>query len=298
MHHVLFVGNGVNRLSKTGPSWCSVIRDLADYVDKTNLIMDHVNEKPFTLVFEEIFFRSARARDIKETELKKRTADLINSIQPNHFHSMIVESGVRHIITTNYDYNLENSVSLRFEEANLSRETKYSLFRRRKAHDISIWHVHGESDAPNTLMLSHEHYTGAVQKMRGYLTSGRRLRKTTKSPFLVGDMSFDIGDGVFSWLDVFLRDEVHILGFSMDYTEIELWWLLSFKERLRLSGRNVGKTFFHQFGPKHTVKEKAKEAILESFGVEVRRDPKYQQSYEAAYQAFFDDYGELIKDTT
>ncbi len=147
MHHVLFVGNGVNRLSRTDPSWCSVIRDLADYVDKTGLIMANVNEKPFTLVFEEILFRSARARgiketelDIKELELKDRTADLIKGIRSNQFHSMIVQSGVRHIITTNYDYTLENSVrSLRFEEANLSRETKYSLFRRRKAHDINLW---------------------------------------------------------------------------------------------------------------------------------------------------------------
>ena len=59
-------------------------------------------------------------------------------------------------------------------------------------------------------------------------------------------------------------DNVYILGLALDYTEIDLWWLMIFKERLkRKSGFPYGNTTYCMFYP-HTLDkmEKAKLSIL------------------------------------
>ena len=276
-----FLGNGINRLTDNSSSWESVLRSLAESVNELNLISPPFNEKPFTLVFEEIFLRSARASGVTEINLKNRAAKLIKEIPGNVFHSKFINSGVNHIITTNYDYNFEKSESEKIMKANVQPETKYSLYRRRIQNSVNIWHIHGESSVANSLMLGHEHYSGALQKMRSYLT-----RKKIISPFMLGDNLFDENGKDYSWVDVFLRDNIHIIGFSLDYTEIDIWWLLSYKERLNLQNKTVGETYFYHFYDKDLEnKELAKLDLLESFGVTViKKMVKDKNSYDEEYQ--------------
>ena len=288
MADTLLLGNGVNRLMRDAPSWRNVIIDLAQFVDKKNAIAQHLDRKPFTLIFEEIFLRSARASGVSELELKKRAAELIDQIQFNQFHADFMRAGCRHVITTNYDYNFENSITNASIDTSLSPERKYSLFRRRTAEGVNVWHIHGESGAPNSLLLGHEHYSGTLQKMRAYLTSGRSRGKTNRSPFRAGNLDFDLEhDGVYSWADVFLRDDIHIAGYSLDFSEIDLWWLIIYKERLRLRGEPTGKTFAYQLMSRPRSIEGAKVALLSSFGVEVVN--RYSsESYESSYDALIE----------
>jgi hypothetical protein len=290
MGNSILLGNGVNLLIEGTPSWRSVIMDLARYVDKKNIISQHLDKKPFTLVFEEIFLRSSRTQNITELQLKKRAAELINQIPHNKFHTAFMDIGVRHILTTNYDYNLEESIQVMGVETSLSLERKYSLFRRRTAGSVNVWHIHGESKAPNSLMLGHEQYSGSLQKMRTYLTTGRSRSKRDWSPFRAGVMNFDKEEkGVYSWVDVFLRDDIHIIGLSLHYTEIDLWWLLIYKERLRLKGENIGKTFFYVLDPKPNPDNTAKNELLRSFGVIVVEKFR-KNSYLEGYSTFLDDF--------
>ncbi len=287
MEKTLFIGNGINRLSDNNTSWENILRDLAKYVNKADLLFEHIDDKPFTLVFEEIFLRSANTDGTSEIELKKRAAKLINNIPHNNFHTKTMNSSVKHIITTNYDYNFENSIISNENKSSTTSETKYSLYRRRTQSSKNVWHIHGESSIPNTLMLGHEHYSGSLQRIRSYLTS----RKKT-SPFMLGIFDFDRNESTYSWVDIFLRDEIHILGFSLDYTEIDIWWLLSYKERLRLGHkRQIGKTFFHQFHAKElSNKDRAKLGLLESFGVNVistKVSNSYQEAYEKTFRKHF-----------
>ena len=117
LNKVLLLGNGFNRVTDDGVSWRRVIEDLAKYVDKVQTITRDLDEKPFPLVFEEIFFRAARARRISEKELKQHTARVIDEVPPNDLHRLAVESGASSILTTNYDYNFENSSDGRFGES-------------------------------------------------------------------------------------------------------------------------------------------------------------------------------------
>lgn len=264
----LLIGNGVNRLSGAG-SWRDVLAGLAEFVQKRDVIMRDIDVKPFTLVFEEVFMRAARARHLEELQLKKEAARLVGEMPSAEPHSRIMGLGTRHVLTTNYDYNLEKGTGLKHTDANFRKEQKYSLFRRCQTGAQFVWHIHGEINAPASLALGHDHYSGSLHHIRDYLVTRSTRANRKKSPFIRGFVNFDGASDTYSWLDVFLRDNVHIFGFSMDYTEIELWWLLSFKERFRLQRHQVGRTLF--YAKEGNQRERPKLAILESFGVEVVR---------------------------
>ena len=40
-----------------------------------------------------------------------------------------------------------------------------------------------------------------------------------------------------SWIDIFLNDNIYILGLGLDFGEIDLWWLLSYRNRLILDNK-------------------------------------------------------------
>ena len=250
--------------------------------------MELSEHKPFSLIYEEISIRSKQFKNKQEIELKKHVASLVKEINPNDFHAKFVNSSVKNIITTNYDYSFELTSSVGLpERANLAKETKYSNYRRRIINDTNIWHVHGEADVPNSITLGYDQYSGTIQKMRNYLTGDRENTGGHVSPFKSGIIEFEKECEVYSWLDIFLRDEVHIIGLGFDYTEIDLWWLLSYKARVKQNkSLKVGETFFHHFHDGSIGdKEKAKHQIMESLGVNVEH-VSVNRDYTKAYNAF------------
>ncbi len=273
MGNVLMIGNGVNRLCGQ-QAWSQVLAELADWAGCPQLMDMHlVKHKPFSLIYEEIALRSCLNGKSDELNLKKEVARRINLFQANPYHKQIIDAASRHIITTNYDYTLESASGFANERADLRSETKYNVFRRRRVGDKYIWHIHGESEVPNSITLGHEQYAGQLQNLRAYVTANRQSKKKIKSPFKIGNLDFDLNEqSPYSWVDVFFRDDIHIIGLSLDYTEIDLWWLLAYKERLRrMSQYMVGKTIYYDFEPRDIddqAKAKAKLSILESFGVE------------------------------
>ncbi len=289
MEKALLVGNGVNQLLGHQGSWFDVLRDLAASIGHPEL-MESAEHKPFSLIYEEIALLSeARAKD-DELTIKKRVAERINQIPHNHYHQRLVETVPRHIITTNYDYNLERASGLETDKANLRGEPKYNVFRRRRVGDKFIWHIHGEAEVPNSITLGHEQYAGQLQKLRSYVTANRNSKSRLKSPFKLRNLTFDNpkNDRPYSWVDVFFRDEIHIVGVSLDYTEIDLWWVLAYKRRLQqMSAYTVGGTIYYSIKPEDSQdpakaqEARAKLSILQSFGVTIEHCA--QNSYSALY---------------
>ncbi|BBB33355.1 conserved hypothetical protein [Thermotomaculum hydrothermale] len=297
---VLLLGNGINRL-KTNYSWENLLDDL---IKKINLqkVIKNKKEKPFTLLFEEIAIRAMKSQNNKEIELKRTIANLVKNLKPNEFHEKFCNIGATHILTTNYDYNIENSKNENIKSnekmrtANVFRETKYSMFRRRKCGEKFVWHIHGEADVPNSITFGHEHYVGYIQKIRNYLTTGipRKDGENIISPFFSPNPKASINEiknyEKYSWVDLFLGCDVHIVGFSFDYTEIDLWWLTIYKEKLRQKKENISKTVYHYIenSEKKTKQEKAKLSLLKSYGVTIKPYKLKDNSYECSY-------GEIIK---
>lgn len=284
----LLLGNGVNRLNNDGASWEHLLKTLATSGNREREL-EYVKQKPFALLYEEIFLKTSPSESAKdEMALKRRIADLISNLRQNEFHRRFMQADVRHILTTNYDYNLEMASGLGHSRANLAAESKYSVFRRRAVGDKYVWHIHGEKGAPSTITLGYDQYCGYLQKLRAYATAERNL--DNGSPFKLQDLSFDEHKGRrYSWLDVFFRDDVHIIGLTLDFTEIDLWWVLTYKARLRARGFKVGSTCFHDWHAGEADEDlRAKHSLLASLGVRVELT-RVSTGYETAYDSFLHD---------
>lgn len=279
----LLLGNGINLLTAGAHDWKSVLTGLSEKYG-LNDVMTHYRYKPFTLIYEEIALRIGIPEKRREIDLKRDVCDLMKRMRRNKYHAKLLDAPVKHILTTNYDYSIARSGGSNGTRANLRPETRYNVFRRRSTNNKWIWHIHGELDAPNTITLGHEQYSGQLQKVREYATSDRRDKNKIKSPFKLGQDDFDDRDEPYSWVDVFFRDDIHIAGFGLEYNEIEIWWLLSYKERLRQrSGFEVGKTcFYHAQKSDDGDHVEAKLGILKSLNVDVVKVP-ISDSYAPLY---------------
>ena len=124
-------------------------------------------EKPFTLWFEELSSRTRR-RNLK----KSVAVALKRGLNPNSIHTEIMAVNIENILTTNYDYNLENSTQHVWKSNMAARETYYSLFRRWSFGSKHIWHIHGELNNVDSIMLGHAQYAGYLNKIRNFLGNG------------------------------------------------------------------------------------------------------------------------------
>lgn len=277
----LLLGNGVNRLNTTGISWEEVIRKLLNYTKNKNIT--NINKKPFPLVYEEIvlsYFKKFRITDSPDTEIKSYISSILREMNFNKIHKRIVNSSIKNILTTNYDHCLEKS-EIGFVKADLGRENKFSLFRRRKLNETFIWHIHGEIEKPNTITLGYDHYAGYLWRIKDYLHNS--------SPFIHSNYNFYENSKIFSWVDLFLLTDLYIVGLSLDYSEVNLWWLLIHKERLKLRGKPVGETVYYQiYDNDISDHEEAKLSLMESIGINtISIDSKY--NYEYAYNIIFNE---------
>lgn len=66
-----------------------------------------------------------------------------------------------------------------------------------------------------------------------------------------------------SWLDSFILGDVYILGFGMDFSELDIWWLLNRKKR---ENAIHGQVFYYEPGG-DDFSEKAE--LLKLLGVKV-----------------------------
>lgn len=282
MERILFVGNGFNQVSDDGAGWKSLLNKLAGTA-KTKHEEEVRDAKPFTLWFEELSSRSRRKH------LKTFVANSLSStLKHNRHHVDAMTLSFQHVLTTNYDYNLERATEDNWRSNFAAPETYYSLFRRRSSGDRHIWHIHGELDNVGSIMLGHQQYSGYIQKIRNYLTSGvlTEVKDRAGIPYLSKFSSKNVaykGD-VETWVDLFLKNEVHIIGFGFDYTETHLWDLIIRKQRLRRGSRSsIGQAVFHRCSrEKQSTTDEARLSMLSALGVQVIDHAA--DSYTAAYE--------------
>lgn len=269
MQMTMLIGNGPNRLSETTVSWENVLEQLM--INTSRRTRKNAAGKPLPLLFDELALDLERRGTGGPGELRRAYAQAMQALSPNSVHHRIMELGLRHILTTNYDYALELAAAAPDPESRKVRstgESKFSLFRYRSTATSQVWHLHGEIDYPRTLQLGYEHYGSCLGRMQRYVTDGGDGQV---SPFVRGKVDFEAKPLTFSWIDVFLRDDVHILGLGLDFVEIDLWWLLVYKERLRCRRRlPVGATVYHHFYIADlSARDRARLSTLEGLGVKV-----------------------------
>ena len=156
----------------------------------------------------------------------------------------LLELEIEDIFTTNYTYELEmadiypvqftRTMRKKMQEhtATVSRaENKYlyHTYNCLKNAKKRVWHIHGEMDKPDSMILGHYYYSKNIHNMENQLE-----KEPIKPDNLEGDKE--------SWLKMFLTANVFCIGFSCDLSEHDMWWLLNRKAREK---ENCGKVYFY-----------------------------------------------------
>lgn len=206
-------------------------------------------EKPLPLLYEELLQRSPAAGTKLDRAFLSAIQAHFATPEPSPLHEAVFTTGIRHILTTNYDRTLEAAGARRGLQAvsgrGLVRETRYSLFRRSDVGAHVLWHIHGEVSSRDSIMLGYDHYAGCLQAIRQYVT-GRSTYKEYNRGALAARLVRGL-DGIDSWLDLFFATDVHIVGFGLEFEEMHLWWLLTCRARLLKGGLEIpGNVTYYQ----------------------------------------------------
>jgi hypothetical protein len=271
---VLLLGNGLNRATSE-PSWEDLINQLIDEVKLNKRVIDR--SKPFPLIYEEIFLKGRLLNNASEEEMLKIIAIHSDKIRSGELHVRLSELPIIHLLTTNYDLTIVKSFLERNSDCKNKapvKETRYSLFRRCAHQEKVVWQIHGSQLNHNTIMLGYEHYSGYLGKMRNYVTSSVTHQETSIESLM---KRMNEGDRyIISWIDFFFQKNIIILGLSLDFVEMHLWWLLTYRARKIANGNSKirGKIIFIQssisLSGKDKKKVKQQNEMLEAVGVEVK----------------------------
>ena len=233
----LLVGNDINNATETY-SWNNLIKDLLEYA-KIDKKINQIN-KPFPMLYEEIYLNSRRAHNTPESRLKKYIAANTRKLNPNKLHKSILELGIENIMTTNYDLSFEKTAGLdpkKCTNSGFIKESSYNMFRFHKTGNHKIWHIHGSQTVPSTITLGYEQYSGFLQQMRNYVATGTKGNYKKKDFLPIGKRIKDGNLGYESWIDFFFTHDIYIIGLNLDFVEMHLWWLLTYRARVIAENR-------------------------------------------------------------
>lgn len=255
MKTVLF-GNGLNYLSENFISW----KQLLDKIKGDNLFEN--GQLPNTMIYERSIIGNPISFDTltkKEEAIKNEIADMLKGFPGNKYYKKLAEVNAENYLTTNYDYAFLESYKQNdsFEIEDKSTEGLYSIRRHKeilldKKLHAKIWHIHGEIEVAPSIMLGLDHYCGSVGKIDSYVKGRYEFQHNkvnVKTPSIFDKLTSKGKFDDTSWIELFFNSDVHIIGLGLDYSEIDLWWILNKRARLKLDNRTKksikNKIYFH-----------------------------------------------------
>lgn len=194
------------------------------------------------------------------------------------------------ILTTNYTYEIENVFKPNFSSFNTNKQRKFAFsssdrykdtkyfirtFNRLGNENINdlkdIWHIHGEIRRPSSMVLTHDEYARLIGKILEY-----NIKQKNKYQLDFESLTF------YSWIDYFIMGDLYIIGQGFDFSEFDLWWLLSRRQRER---GEVGKVIFY-----NPIKEsdEAKIDALSQMGVKCKSFDICVDDNDGAYSEFYE----------
>lgn len=249
--NVLMIGNGVNRaFGKT--SWNALI----DIIKTRDDINAEQLQSPMPL---KAILLSNNKIDEQLKNVNQNSQEILYGIVESEEQTkmlrQILTIGFDHILTTNYSYELEiaslGQISISKKQL-LNMSTHTPQIKRVEAKFLlhsynevvceeannKIWHIHGESRKPESVILGHYNYGSLMYKMKDYMDKRGKIYRNKEKTNEIIDIE--------SWLDAFVLGDVYVIGFRYDLSEFDLWWLLNRKAREKV---NHGKVYFYEPEP-------------------------------------------------
>lgn len=291
---VLLLGNGLN-LAFGGTSWSGLIEkiNVRDDID-----LQRLRDKNIPFPMQAILVSN---NNLKKAMIEQRDSfwGELGTKEQKEILQQLLKMGFSDILTTNYSYELE-AASIDATKISKSRlekmaesthgrvEPQYLLHSYNRA-DFNgtpnrVWHIHGESRKPNSMILGHYWYANQLAKMKAESDK-------SKNDYLKYQMEGS-SKAIDSWIDAFILGDVYILGFGFDLSEIDLWWMLNRKLREKAAH---GRVYYYD------VQDEAqyeKVQLLKLMGVDPidfgihrpkRDDPESSQIYQDFYRKAIED---------
>lgn len=232
---ILLVGNGINRLFANEPE-----DDDAFNVEKFRGEKEAEKCSLHAEISESLRFpmRISVLYKGKEETVAEELTDFLKdkmtiSKRKKKFLEDLLNLEVENILTTNYSFEFEKTICTNpsigkilnlygyGKEGEISKKEKeLGIYQYIKLGDRKkLWHIHGIATRKKSIILGQYYYGYLLSQVIGY-TSELLRRWNSKNDFYHH-----------SWIDCFVSNDVHILGFALDLAEIDLWWLLAYKKK-------------------------------------------------------------------
>ena len=270
--NVLLLGNGLNRLAGA-VDWAGLMDCLGPDKDQGQGPGGQ-SLSSWPLEFERIYGEKNKGQADKEAVTKYQLKQYIQAglqkilapVCAWPLQSEFANLPVKHILTTNYDYNLEKAVNPQFRREKSPDKTKeklFSLYRRIRPDPSpeapkAVWHIHGEAEAPESICLGFEHYCAQLAAMRNLLTKPFEERDD-EPPYLNRFLAV-AGDDYEpeSWPTLFFTHNVFIVGLDLSFMETDLWWLLAYRRQYQLRHPQAPRNKIVYFHPSGEAREEMK----------------------------------------
>lgn len=234
--NILLLGNGINRAFNQ-ISWCDLLSKVKCRV--FSLDEEKALEKvPYPL--RAVIY----SNDTVDQCAKKLSSDLCAFTPPREETELLSELlniPFDAILTTNYSYEIEKTLYPDFHispgkrnkfrktscvESNIQKKNhlhRYFLLKDSKQNQHQIWHIHGEAALSSTMIIGHYYYGYLLSRLQSY--SGNFMARYKAS------LRSQNGYICHSWMDYIMLGNIYVVGLGMDFSEMDLWWLVNCKKR-------------------------------------------------------------------
>ena len=130
-------------------------------------------------------------------------------------------------------------------------------------------------------MLGYDQYCGAIGLLNNYLKGNYKWPVNTLLDSMVKRIN-ESNTQIHSWIDLFFFTDVHIFAFGLDYSEMDIWWILNRRKRMLVENKLTSLPNKIYFYMNDLDPEKAK--LLKDFDVIVVRVNVSRNNYNSAYQ--------------
>lgn len=250
---VLFVGNGMSR-AFGGSSWEDIIQE----INYTQTELREIKKAPFPL---QAVIATGDKVDCGAVEIGEKLKKPTNTAMLKYM-GQLVDMPFDSILTTNYSYELEQAADPDFlkgkgrfrkyaahtpavkrVESQFLMHSYYHIPREKGA--CNIWHIHGEANKPNSMIFGHYYYGNLLFRYQEYF----RRRDSAYENYQQRHRDLPVR----SWLDYFIMADIYVLGCGLDFSEMDLWWLINRKKRERAE---TGRLYhIEPYNPANRIKE-------------------------------------------
>ena len=247
---VILIGNGLN-LSFGGISWDCLLDNIKDKTVFNRNSKDY--DMPMPL----------KASMLTGNNLASKMRDIVKEDPANEekicwkdFASIkealaerlvtLIDGRYDYVLTTNYSYEIELAL-LRETEASRSKIAKlmnhHEVDNAQKqflintfnlAGSTPVWHIHGEARKPDSMIIGAAYYGKLIRRYveridGGIAAGGGKKPGHGKDYDYVNNFKNGKPQKIGSWIDALVLGDVDIIGYGLDFSESDIWWLIDYK---------------------------------------------------------------------